>query len=203
MKTEMAIWLGLLLVSGLAFAADKIEQKIMPLNNETSIRVSYKNNMVVLIEHLAADGSLINGDKEFYAKGKTKIVDSFENGILRTRKAYFENGQLWYDLRMTKEGTQPEMVTEYTSEGKLKDGEYKENYPSGRFKSTGSYQKGIPDGKFQFFCANEKLAVEREFKSGILLGVDKYYEDSELYCNDDPFSYFDVGFYSLPEQLKI
>lgn len=214
MKEGMVIFLGLLIVSRLAFAAengnkivnlntvDKIEQKVFPLVDGTSVRVSFKNKMIVLIEHLAADSSLINGDKESYANGKIKIVDSYENGILRVRKAYFENGELWYSLRMTKEGTQPEMVMEYTSDGKLKEGAYKENYPSGRLKSIGYYQKGVPDGKFQFFCANGKLAVEREFKSGVLLVVDKNYEDGELHCKDDPFSYFDVGFYSLPEQLK-
>ncbi|MBF0479995.1 MAG: hypothetical protein HQL26_10980 [Candidatus Omnitrophica bacterium] len=200
MRRTIVICLWLAIVSNGAFAADKTEQRIMPLNDGTSMRISYKNNGVFLIEYLRADGSLVNGDKES-ANGKIKIVDSYEAGILRLRKAYFENGQLWYSIRMTKNGAQPEMVVEYAPNGKLKDGEYKESYPNGKLKSVGHYKKGVPIGKFLFYCTDGELAIEREFDNGALSGVNGDYADGKIKCEGDPYTYFDIGFYSNPGGL--
>ena len=155
--------------------------------------IRYKNDRPVVIKIYDAQGLPRQGEyKALYPSGKPKIIERYRQGVQMTRSGYYENGQMRYAMKKKKDGTRAHF-REFGEDGKLKNGEFKESYPSGRIKGMGHFRKGLPEGSFVSFCEDGKVAAEKQFKKGRLISQNWEKSSGGQPICEDAFSYLTNG----------
>ena len=158
-------------------------------NGNLLTQIKYSNFKPILLQVFDGEGNPQESEfSDTYPNGTPRIVATFKKGVQTTTTGYYENGQVRYKLKKARNGKTVHF-REYAENGKPKDGDYKEYYPSGKIKGMGNFRRGLPDGNFVSFCEDGTIVAEKEFKRGRL---ESQSMGRVLSC-EDTFAYLDSG----------
>lgn len=162
-----------------------INHVIYDENERISENRKYDENTGVLVSHYqyTYDGKPFFGERR-YANGNKKYKAIYERGTLVREVAWFIDGQVEKDLKISPSGDRIHRkyffdngnprVLEYFKDDK-RHGEYKEFHGNGNIKRIGYFDKGARIGEFKVFYKNGSLRARADFDNDLISNV-KYYD---------------------------
>lgn len=163
---------------------------------DTDLRITTKEQAAFYEEWTEEEGILVGSFNLYYASGKLKKEQHYQNEILHGEEVtYYENGQLESKGQYT-EGKQNGIWAYWYSGGELKEkitykidaegytvkvADKKEWHANGKLKITGQYIDGREEGEWTYWYENGKLQKKGAYKKGLKIGNwQEWYENGQL-----------------------
>jgi antitoxin component YwqK of YwqJK toxin-antitoxin module len=151
--------------------------------------VKQGNYQVFIDGKLSEEGTFKDGKQDgvrklLFPNGKIEVEETYKNGNVATKKAFYDNGKLsvkgQYDEAVTMSGE----WTYYYKNGKVKefvnfknnveDGAFKEFYENGNIKAEGNYAplqlgvetEGVEQGELKEYDENGELVAKKNCELG-------------------------------------